>query len=369
MPVSRSLSLSAALFGSLLLWTAGAIPAQAKGDYLEGTEALAKGDYRGAIEAWEPLAEDGDPRAQYALGFLYQFGQGVPRNFTKAVQYYQKAADQGDPDAQYALGMLVEQGLGVEKKDQHKALDLYRRAADSNLNPNADYAVGRFYMNALGVPRNVDSAFQFFKKAAAKGHPAAAYALASILEVGTDRIPENLPQAWFWYSVAAKVDLKQLKEYDITYDPKAALAAVKERISAADLQRAEGWLKHGAIDDSKAEPGKATSKDKGEKAGTKTSKPSAAGKTESDDMNGTDRPGHRPLPPVAAAPEQAAPALKARGEGAPPSLASAPKEGPSPPEDTAQKKVVKAPPPSVQEHKAPPAGSDADAILNVRERH
>ena len=52
------------VFAALLL--AAAAPA-ARADFAEGLAAFDAGDYRGALEAWQPLAEAGDAEAQIAL--------------------------------------------------------------------------------------------------------------------------------------------------------------------------------------------------------------------------------------------------------------------------------------------------------------
>lgn len=50
------------------------------GPLAEGGEAYSKKDYATAVRLWQPLALQGDGRAQRRLGLLYQYGQGVPRD-------------------------------------------------------------------------------------------------------------------------------------------------------------------------------------------------------------------------------------------------------------------------------------------------
>lgn len=59
---------------------------------------------------------------------MYESGQGVKQNYKKAVDYYQKAADQGNPLAQFNLGYFKEGGLGGEQ-DYNKATEYYQKAA------------------------------------------------------------------------------------------------------------------------------------------------------------------------------------------------------------------------------------------------
>ncbi|APG63146.1 hypothetical protein LPB140_10495 [Sphingorhabdus lutea] len=78
-----------------------------------GVEAYNKGDYAEAFREFEPLAEQGDARAQYNLGFMYSDGQGVAQDYAMAVKYYRLAADQGKANAQFSLGLRYGLGEGV----------------------------------------------------------------------------------------------------------------------------------------------------------------------------------------------------------------------------------------------------------------
>ena len=66
-------------------------------DFEKGQEAARKGDYATALQEWEPLAEQGHAEAQYALGELYLFGDGVPQNDEEAVRWLRLAAERGMP--------------------------------------------------------------------------------------------------------------------------------------------------------------------------------------------------------------------------------------------------------------------------------
>ena len=88
------------------------LAAPAWADYRAGMDAYARGDYATALREWQPLAEQGDPSAQFYLGLLYENGDGVPRDFSKAREWYQKAAAQGEAKAQFYLGMQSAYGEG-----------------------------------------------------------------------------------------------------------------------------------------------------------------------------------------------------------------------------------------------------------------
>jgi len=62
---------------------------------------------------WQPLAEQGDVRAQFNLGVMYHQGHGVPQDYTEAVKWYRLVAEQGDAVAQFNLGVMYAKGQGV----------------------------------------------------------------------------------------------------------------------------------------------------------------------------------------------------------------------------------------------------------------
>ena len=58
------------------------------------------------IEKLRAAAEQGNAKAQYAIGYMYRFGKGVPQDYEYAFKWYQMAAEQGLPDAQSGLDGL-----------------------------------------------------------------------------------------------------------------------------------------------------------------------------------------------------------------------------------------------------------------------
>ena len=81
----------------------------------EGLAAFYRFDYRTALAEWRPLAEAGDPDAQYQLGIMYYRGEGVVQDYREAAAWYRSAAEQGDTEAQLNLGLMYAQGLGVSQ--------------------------------------------------------------------------------------------------------------------------------------------------------------------------------------------------------------------------------------------------------------
>lgn len=79
---------------SLLLWPVLLFVANcASADYRSGIEALNRGDHVHALAELESLAQSGDSRAQWALGYMYRRGLGVPKDGTKAEAWRRRAVE------------------------------------------------------------------------------------------------------------------------------------------------------------------------------------------------------------------------------------------------------------------------------------
>ena len=69
--------------------------------------ALAKSkEYVEAVEWYHEAANQGYVQAQYALGDVYEFGEGVEVDYVLAQSWYKKASDQGDTHASKKLSRL-----------------------------------------------------------------------------------------------------------------------------------------------------------------------------------------------------------------------------------------------------------------------
>ncbi len=95
------------VFRSLLLAAAFAQ------DFCKGLAAAQAGDYATELQELMPLAEQGYDKAQFKLGSLYENGQGVPQDYTKAVKWYRLAAAGGNPLGSSRLADMYNDGQGV----------------------------------------------------------------------------------------------------------------------------------------------------------------------------------------------------------------------------------------------------------------
>ena len=110
-------------------------------DYYKGRNGK-KQDCSKAIVWYRKSAEQGYHKAQFSLGYCYNYGKGVPLNFIEAVEWYQKAVEQGNAYAQYNLGVCYNNGEGVIK-DKKKAIELWKESAKNG------YDVARITLERL----------------------------------------------------------------------------------------------------------------------------------------------------------------------------------------------------------------------------
>jgi TPR repeat protein len=122
------------------------------GPYEDALAAWSRGEYAAAYRLWGPVADQGDPDAQFYLGFMNEYGQGMSRNDAEAIRWYRKAADQDHALAQFRLGDLYSNGEG-SPRDEIEAAKWYRLAADQGLGA-AQFRLGMLYAEGKGVPQD-----------------------------------------------------------------------------------------------------------------------------------------------------------------------------------------------------------------------
>ena len=62
-----------------------------------------------------PLAEHGHPAAQYNIGVMHEWGNGVPQDNANALKWYKRSAERSHKDAQNNLGAFYSNGEGTEQ--------------------------------------------------------------------------------------------------------------------------------------------------------------------------------------------------------------------------------------------------------------
>jgi TPR repeat protein len=120
------------------------------------------------LDALRQKAEQGNAAAQNNLGWMYQNGQGVTRDYAQAADWYRKAATQGNAIAQSHLGWMYYSGKGVTQ-DYAQAAEWHRKAAEQG-DANAQDILGMMYQNGQGVDKDLVQAKAWYQKAAAQGN-------------------------------------------------------------------------------------------------------------------------------------------------------------------------------------------------------
>jgi len=94
------------------------------------TAAMNTMEFKRALETLKPLADKGDPNAQFNLGAMYASGRGVQSDPREAVRLYRLAAAKNHLGAMNNLAYMLKTGSGTAK-DEREALKWYEQIAAS----------------------------------------------------------------------------------------------------------------------------------------------------------------------------------------------------------------------------------------------
>ena len=150
----------------------------------------ALGQDRDLITATRLAAEQGDARAQFALGLMYRDGRGVAQDDAEAVRWFRLAAEQGMAEAQFNLGGMYVLGEGVPQDDT-EAEKWFRLAAEQG-NADAQYIIGLMYGTGDGLPEDYVLGYAWLNLAAEQGHESA---IESKNNLGTRMTPDQIARA------------------------------------------------------------------------------------------------------------------------------------------------------------------------------
>jgi len=157
----------------------------------------------GKFQEYKDSAEQGDAEAQFNLGWCYDDGRGVEKDYAEAVKWYLKAAARNFAPAQFNLGYCYANGQGV-RKDKVEAVEWYRKAAEQNYTP-AQSNLGWCYDNGCGVVKDYVEAVKWYREAAERGHAEAQFNLGCCYANGQG-VGKDIVEAYAWFSMAARAD-------------------------------------------------------------------------------------------------------------------------------------------------------------------
>jgi TPR repeat protein len=110
--------------GALLAGIATAGSATARDNFKTGSTAYSVGLYGSAARHWLALAQKGDPPAQYNVGRMLYYGQGMRRDQIEAYKWFLIARDNGVRRSAEAARILGERLL------RHQRVEAMVRARD-----------------------------------------------------------------------------------------------------------------------------------------------------------------------------------------------------------------------------------------------
>lgn len=139
----------------------------------DGVDAYKRKDYDKSVALLEPLARNGNARAQLWIGQMYYYGHGVQESDAVAFDWFSRAANQGNAEAQLQLANMLVYRRGApagEADPDVEAAKWYFSAARQG-HPEAQYSLALLFAVGKGVQQNDAEAQKWMKRAAAHGHP------------------------------------------------------------------------------------------------------------------------------------------------------------------------------------------------------
>lgn len=156
------------LFLVLLIAWSGTCAAELE----DGIAAYDRNDFKQALSILQPLANNGDPSAQFTMGLIAYNGLGAAQDYSQAMKWFLGAASKNLAAAEYCVGVMHAHGQGVTA-NQKTALDWYKRAANKGY-PAAFHNLGVQYAQGRGAPSDYVVALAYLIVATDLGVPEAA---------------------------------------------------------------------------------------------------------------------------------------------------------------------------------------------------
>jgi len=147
--------------------------------YLDGKSKLRRKQYSAGYDLPRQAGELGETRAMIELGEAFmEDGEGHARDDEEALYWVGKAAGAGVLKGMLYLGGFYEAGIGAPENDEMAVL-WYRKAADHGSSVAACGVARMYEGGGRGVPRDLEKAREFYKRADEMGNADARKWLAS----------------------------------------------------------------------------------------------------------------------------------------------------------------------------------------------
>jgi TPR repeat protein len=183
--------------------------------FQSGAKALRAGDTKTGISALEYAAANGHTIAQWKLGRMYADGDGVKQDEMRAFEYFRGIADAhaeeppGTPQARFvanafvALGNYYLEGIPgtAIKADPDRAREMFAYAASYFGDADAQYRLGRMYLDGNGGLKEPKQAVRWLSLAARKGQYQAQAVFGAMLFKG-EYTPRQAARGLMWLTLA-----------------------------------------------------------------------------------------------------------------------------------------------------------------------
>jgi TPR repeat protein len=223
-----------------------------------GAQMIREGRVDQGVLALQYAAERGLPSAIWKLGRIYADGDGVPKDQRRSFEYFRSLTrthaydPPGTPHARFvanafvALGFFYLHGIPNSdvKADPVVAHGMFRHAASYFGDPDAQYQVGRMYLQGTGTAKDPVQAARWLRLASDAGQRNAQALLGSMLFRGTE-VSRQAALGLFWLTVAKDAAAKEGGGSDdrwITETYTSAFAQATEDERAMALGYLEGWM-------------------------------------------------------------------------------------------------------------------------------
>jgi TPR repeat protein len=170
-----------------------------------------------ALEVCRVDAEQGDPKAQTALGMLLS---GIThgdfrKNYKQSFYWVKQAAEQGYSKAELVVAEMYMNGVVIPMNAKKAKVWYEKAAAQENL--DGVNGLARQYRYGTGVRKDYEKAFQYYQQAALEGHTRSQVGLGLSYR-DAKGVKKNMVKAYAWILIAAeKIDKQQLQAIEERY--------------------------------------------------------------------------------------------------------------------------------------------------------
>ena len=149
-----------------------------------------------AISTLKSMWDEGYVLAAHVLGKLYLDGVGVEADEDKAIEWFRRSADEGNTCSDHVLSKLL-----LERGDTDGALKCLLRAAERG-DKYAPYLLGKYHLEGKLVPKNVNTAIEWFEEAQSQGNAYGDYMIGKLYLEGKE-LPRDEQRALEYLQRAA----------------------------------------------------------------------------------------------------------------------------------------------------------------------